>query len=64
MGRHQVTFHLPERKLGNSDIELKVRRNESLLGRVLISQGAIEWVPSNKRRKYKASWIKFASSAR
>ena len=60
MGQHQVTFLLPERRLGKSDIEIKVRRNGLLLGRVLVSKGAVEWVPRQKQHKYKASWTKFS----
>ncbi len=60
MARHKVTFHLPERPLGPSDIEVIVRRDSDMLGRVLISQGAIEWVPARKQHRYRLRWGRFA----
>ena len=43
---HQVTFSVPERPLANVDVEFNVRKNETMLGTLKISQGGIVWRPS------------------
>ena len=46
---HKVTFSMPERELGKADIEFLVRRNGSVIGRLLVSKGAVVW-----RKKWKS----------
>jgi hypothetical protein len=56
---HDVTFEIPERRLGKVDIEFKVKRDGALLGTLKISKGAIAWRLRNGQRDLKLSWAKF-----
>jgi hypothetical protein len=40
---------LPERELGRADMEFLVRRDGSVLGKLLVSKGAVVW-----RKKWKS----------
>jgi hypothetical protein len=60
MPTHRVTFHVPERPVGQSDIEFIIRGDHELLGRVLVSRGAIEWVPARKQHRFRLRWERFA----
>ena len=59
MARHSVTFTLPERRLGNSDIEFIVRSDDVRLGTLKVSKGALVWSPANKKRGYELGWTDF-----
>ena len=59
MARHNVTFTLPERGLGNSDVEFVVRGDEVRLGTLKVSKGALVWSPANKKRGYELGWAEF-----
>ncbi len=61
---HDVTFKLPERQVGNSDIEIAVREDGDLLGTLGISKGAMLWMPANKRIGYMLEWSTFDRLAR
>jgi len=57
---HRVTFSLPERELGHADIEFLVRSNGSVIGKLLVSKGAIVWRKKWKsRRGKKLGWRRF-----
>jgi len=56
---HKVIFSLPDRELGKSDIEFKVKKNGQMYGRLLISKGAIVWRPRNKQRGLRIGWSRF-----
>lgn len=57
---HKVTFSLPERELGHADIEFLVRSNGSVIGKLLVSKGAIVWRQKWKsRRGKKLGWRTF-----
>jgi hypothetical protein len=48
-------------ELGRVDIEVEVRSDRELLGRVRISKGAIDWMPSYKSKTaYSMAWERFA----
>ncbi len=66
MAAHDVYFTLPERKLGRTDIEVRVKRNGSAFGRLLISEGALEWLPAKKWGKsgIRIGWVQFDQYAR
>jgi hypothetical protein len=66
MADHDVFFNLPERKLGRADIEVRVKRNGGAFGRLLISEGALEWLPAKKRGKsgIRIGWMQFDAFAR
>jgi hypothetical protein len=61
---HDVTFKIPERRVGNADIEIAVREDGDLLGTLGISKGALLWMPANKRRGYVLGWATFDRLAR
>jgi len=46
---HKVDFTVPERSLGNSDIEFSVYTEEGKLGTLRISKGGIDWYPKWKQ---------------
>jgi hypothetical protein len=46
--------------VGNVDVEFEVRKGNGLLGRVKVSKGGIDWIPSNARNARKATWQEFA----
>lgn len=57
---HKVTIsELPILELSNADLIIKVKRNNGVLGHLLISKGAIEWQPRNKQKLQKLNWNKF-----
>ena len=64
MAKHRVTFTLPERTLGNSDIEFTVQSDDARLGILKVSKGALLWRPANKKRGYVVGWDAFDRLAR
>ncbi len=60
MAKHEVTFTVPERPLGKSDIEFEVKFNSGILGRLFVSKGQVKWLPKNKSaKKRKLNWKDF-----
>ena len=58
---HKVTFALPERELGKADIVILVKRDRAVLGKLLVSKGAIVWRSKGKsKRGKKLGWQRFA----
>lgn len=58
---NDVTFTLPNRKLGNSDIQFLVKRDGVVLGKLLVSKGAIVWRSKNHKKGKKLGWKRFDS---
>lgn len=57
---HKVTIsELPILELSHADLIIKVKRNNGVLGHLLISKGAIEWRPRNKQILRKLNWDRF-----
>ncbi len=58
---YNVHFTLPERTLGKADIVVDVKEGSNVLGKLKVSQGAIEWVGKGggKKNTYKVNWKKF-----
>ena len=56
---HKVTFEIPERALGRSDITFTVKRDGAKLGELQVSNGSVVWFPRNARRGYKLRWAAF-----
>jgi hypothetical protein len=44
----------------NTDIEVAVREDGDLLGRIRISRGTIDWIPARKHRGHRLGWRRFA----
>lgn len=59
MPRHDVRFTIPERTLGNADIEFTVYSDDERLGLLEVSKGALVWRPANKKRPYVLGWAAF-----
>ncbi len=57
--KHEVKFSIPERDLGNADIEFAVSGDGSRIGTLQISRGAIVWFPSGNSYGHKISWKEF-----
>ena len=59
MAQHRVTFTTPALELGKADIELKVRKDGSVVGTMKISKGNLVWVPHDEQKGYKINWTEF-----
>ncbi len=59
MAQHKVIFNIPERELGNADIEFKVKKNGTVFGTLKVSKGKIEWVSKDHTYGRKLSWNEF-----
>jgi len=59
MARHDVRFTIPERTLGNSDIEFAVYSDDERLGVLKVSKGGIVWRHANKRLGFVMDWDVF-----
>jgi len=55
---HKVNFLLPERELGNADIEFIIKSDNEVMGKLLVSKGAVVWRSKNKRIGMKVGWKK------
>lgn len=56
---YDVSFSIPKRTLGNSDVKFAVWRNGEKLGTLAISKGSVVWFPRNYKWGHKVSWSKF-----
>jgi len=56
---HNVSFSVPNRPLGKSDVEFYVNKDEAKLGTLKISNGSIVWFPSGTIYGHKMTWAKF-----
>ena len=59
MAQHNVKFSVPERELGNADIEFYIKKNNQKFGTLKISKGALVWVPRDHTYGHKVGWAKF-----
>lgn len=59
MAIHDVTFSIPERRLGKKDVEFAVKRDRKAFGRLKVSNGTVVWVPKDKTYGFKVDWVKF-----
>ena len=61
MPTHDISLKiLHSLEVVNTDIEVEVREDGELLGRIRISRGSIDWIPAQKRSARRLSWRKFA----
>ena len=61
MATHEISLEIPDGiRVVNTDIEVQVREDGKLLGRVRISRGSIDWVPANGRYVKYMRWSRFA----
>lgn len=59
MAQHDVTFTLPERALGKSDVEFRIKRDGEVFGTLKVSNGSVVWVQKNATYGYKMGWKDF-----
>lgn len=64
MAQHDVRFTVPQRPVGNADIEFVVYRNGKKYGDLRVSKGAMEWIPADKTWGTKFSWKQFNEAAK
>ncbi|MGN6291204.1 MAG: hypothetical protein ACTHMV_00550 [Chitinophagaceae bacterium] len=53
---HNVTFTIPDRELGNADLEFTVKKNKAKFGTLKISKGAVVWLPKDFTYGYQLTW--------
>ncbi len=58
---HDVTFSVPPRTLGKTDIEFVVKRDGEKFGTLRVSKGALVWFPRNGVKGRKVGWTRFAA---
>ncbi|MEX2597441.1 MAG: hypothetical protein WEC59_10980 [Salibacteraceae bacterium] len=59
MAQHEILLNLPEVSIANSDASFDVYEDKELLGRIKVSRGTIEWVPSGYRSGVHINWDDF-----
>ncbi len=60
MATHDISLKIPHGiTVVNTDIEVTVREDGEVLGRVRISRGSIDWIPRLGRRAKTMRWRKF-----
>ena len=60
MPKHEVTFIVPERPVGNADIEFKIKRDGETFGTFKVSKGGPEWHPK-RGKPQRVSWTTLAN---
>ena len=62
MAKHEIRCYLPAAEIVNRDVTFSIWSDDKLLGKLDVSKGSIDWVPSNATANYYAmSWEKFAA---
>lgn len=61
MATHEVQLKIAHPvSVGNVDVEIPVKRDGKPLGRLKISKGGIDWIPSPKSKSgYRLDWAEF-----
>lgn len=58
---HKVSFAVPERPVGNADIEFTIHTDGKMVGRLKVSKGGLAWMPAYaKKYEYALGWARFA----
>jgi len=58
---HEVSVNLHTKLVQSKDVVIEVKTSDGKLGKLLISKGNVEWLPSgNSVNKYRMSWSNFA----
>ena len=61
MATHEISLKVPHGiTIVNTDIEVQVRADGDLLGRLRISKGTIDWIPAHKKGAHRLRWRRFA----
>ena len=59
MPKHDIELDVPAQVVKNKDVEIAVRSDDFLLGRLKVSRGSIDWYPANTVKGYRLGWEKF-----
>ena len=59
MAKHDVSFEVPRRQLGRSDVSFRVRADGELLGTLTVSNGSIVWFLPGTSYGCKMGWARF-----
>ena len=59
MATHDVTFTLPPRKLGRSDVTFQIARDGETFGTLTVSNGSMVWFPKGASKGRRVGWKKF-----
>lgn len=57
---HKVTLNTPPLEIGKTDVSFSIRKDDSKIGEIRISNGSIVWFPAKNSYGYKLSWAKMA----
>jgi hypothetical protein len=60
MPAHDIDVTIPAQTVLNKDMEISVRSDGRLFGRLRVSRGSIDWLPANSPISRRMSWEKFA----
>src|SRR5262245_3498191 len=61
VAKHQIDLKVPQEIwIENTDLEVRVKSDGRLLGRLHISRGTIDWIPSGSQSRYRLRWERFA----
>jgi hypothetical protein len=60
MPAHDIDVTIPAQTVLNKDMEISVRSDGRLFGRVRVSRGSIDWLPANSPISRRMSWERFA----
>jgi len=61
MAKHDISLNIAHGiTIVNTDIEVEVRADDELLGRIGISRGSIDWKPAHKKTAHRLRWARFA----
>jgi len=60
MAKHDIDLSVPAQTIRNSDAEITIRSDGSILGRLRVSKGSVGWWPGkNSKTYYRMSWERF-----
>lgn len=62
MAKHVVSMKVAQEiPIGNKDVQIPVRVDDKPLGRLKISTGGVDWLPSpNSKTSYTLTWTRLA----
>jgi len=59
MAKHDVSFNVPQRSLGKTDIDFVIKIDGTNFGKLAISNGSVVWFPRGSKNGIKVSWKRF-----
>jgi hypothetical protein len=59
MPEHRIITRVHSHETVNTDLAIKVRADDQLLGELLVSRGTVDWRPRGNQYVFKLSWEEF-----